>query len=130
MFVNPFRIIGESILCQNTSCKNRTKVDRHWFNLQALRLVSLVLFSACAGASVLGIIHAQSAQLAERVAKTEYQSQLNQQNLERVVPRVDQLEIEMGKIYGIGLAVSVILGMLHAGQLVLAFKKERTTGGD
>lgn len=129
--MNPFRILGESLLCANTSCQNRTKMKPSWFNIQLLRLTNLVILSGFAGASLFGVIHAQSiqsAQLSERLAKTEYQSQLNQQSLERVTPRIDQLEVEMGKIYGIGLAVSVILGMLHAGQLVLAFKREKGEG--
>lgn len=108
--------------------------NRNWLYSQVLRLASVIVCAMFAGASLLGVIQAQSVTvnvpglLSERVAKTEYQSELNQQNLERVIPRVDHLEVELGKLYGIGLAVSVILGMLHAGQMVLTFKREREGG--
>ena len=97
-----------------------------WWWAQALRVAQLVIAAGIFGASFLGIAFAQTRAtetITERVRAVEVQVQVAQTANSILTPRVDKLEQELGKLYGIGIAVGVILGLINAGKLFVAVRR-------
>lgn len=105
-------------------CPLCEKSDRSWIASQALRVLQLVIAAGVSGASCIGLMLAQTPAIGERVRAAEVQIDAAQVSIATLTPRVDKLEQELSKLYGIGIAVGVALGSLNAGQLVIAVRRK------
>jgi hypothetical protein len=97
--------------------------DNLWYLAQILRILSLIFCSVFAGASLMGKLQAQT-QIGERLRAVEVTTQTHDRALEAITPQVLRLQEQYAQLYGMGIAASLIIGLINAGQLVVAMKRK------
>ncbi len=107
-------------------------VSSLWLRLQGLRFLQLIIAAILFGGSLSALLGQNGARpdtyvvatndIGTRLAVSELKVDQNSKQIENITPRVEHLENELGKLYGIGVAIGALLGLINGGQILIAAK--------
>ncbi len=118
------------------STENMTfTVSKLWIRLQVLRFTQLIVAAIMFGGSLSAVLGQSGGrpnaylvttnEIGTRLAVSELKVDQNSKQLDNITPRIEHLENELGKLYGIGIALGSLLALINGGQILIAAKAIR-----